>query len=210
MTLSSRSLQCKGEYKLVDWPVFLTILKKQIWHFVLCWNSEIWEWPVPYNKDKDQICLFGIVNLPSHYHLDVYNVSEVQTCWSTSLFDNFSKSNLTLCTVPNRWNLRMASNLHYRQRSNLIVMALLYRCFQCKIITNLWINQSFWWFQQIKFDVLYCDEPVKPESGQYPTLQTKVKFDCLELSIDDCFSKKKMAMSCHGQYFSIGQKQKND
>ncbi len=26
--------------------------------------------------------------------------------------------------------------------------------------------------------ILYCDEPVKPESGKYPTSQTKDKFDC--------------------------------
>ncbi len=36
-----------------------------------------------------------------------------------------------------------------------------------------------------QIDALYCDEPVKPESGQYPTSQTKVNFDCLELSIKD-------------------------
>ncbi len=32
---------------------------------------------------------------------------------------------------------------------------------------------------------MYCAELVKPESGQCPTTQTKVKFDCLGLSIED-------------------------
>ena len=62
-------------------------------------------------------------------------------------------------------------------------MALLSSCLQCKVSTNLWIDQSFWWFQQIKFDTLNCAELVRPESGQCPTTQIKDKFDCLELSI---------------------------
>ncbi len=38
-----------------------------------------------------------------------------------SLIDNFNISNLTLCVVMNRWNLRVASTLQHRWRSNLIV-----------------------------------------------------------------------------------------
>ncbi len=48
-----------------------------------------------------------------------------------------------------------------------VSVALLSRCLQCKMSTNLWIDQSFWLFQHIKFDSLYCADPVKPESGQY-------------------------------------------
>ncbi len=111
----------KGQYKLLDWPVFLMISTNQIWHFVLCQTDKTWEWPVPYNTDKGQIWLFGIVNLPWHYYLHVNNARWVQTCWFDSLFDNFNKSNLTLCTVMNWWNLRVASTLHHIWRSILIV-----------------------------------------------------------------------------------------
>ncbi len=67
---------------------------------------------------------------------------------------------------------------HYSKLTDLtffVAMALLSRFLQCKVSTNLWIDQSFWWFQQIKFFTLYCAEPVKPESGQFPTTQMKVK-----------------------------------
>ncbi len=64
-----------------------------------------------------------------------------------------------------------------------IAMAKLSSCLQCKMSTNLWINQYFWQCQQIKFDTLYYDDPVKSKSGQYHTSQTKVKFVCLEMSI---------------------------
>ncbi len=106
--------------------------------------------------------------LPWHYYLDVYNVREVQTCGLTSLFDIFNKSNLTLFTVLDWWNLRVANTLQHRWRSNLIVwnnqfaIVLLSRCFQLKMSTNWWIDQSFWQSQQIEFNTLYCAEPVKP------------------------------------------------
>ncbi len=100
--------------------------------------------------------------------LHVYNVRELQTCQLTHFFDDVNNSNLTFCTVLNWWNLRVASTLQHRQRSNLIVqncqfaMTLLSRCLQCEGSTNLWINKSFCQFQQNKFDTLYCTEPVKP------------------------------------------------
>ncbi len=34
-----------------------------------------------------------------HYYLHVYNKRPIQTFGLTSLFDDFNKSNLTLCTV---------------------------------------------------------------------------------------------------------------
>ncbi len=59
--------------------------------------------------------------LPWHYHLDVCNARWVQTSGLTSLFNDVNKSNLTLCTVLNWWNLIVASTLQHRQMSNLIV-----------------------------------------------------------------------------------------
>ncbi len=48
-------------------------------------------------------------------------------------------------------------------------------------------NISNWGqFQHIKFVILHCDEPVYPESGQYPTYNTdKDQFYFLILSIED-------------------------
>ncbi len=58
-----------------------------------------------------------------HYNLAVYKTRWVQFCWLNSLFGNLQKSNLTLCTVINHLNLRVASTLHHRQRLNLILFA---------------------------------------------------------------------------------------
>ncbi len=130
MALLSRCLQCKMNTNLwidpsvynLNWPIFLMMSTNQIWHFVLCWTGETWEWSV-------------------------------------------------------------VSTIHHRWRSNMIVwncqfaMTSLSRCFQSEGSTNLWINESFWQFQQNKFDTLCCAEPVQPESGQYPTTQTKVSLD---------------------------------
>ncbi len=59
--------------------------------------------------------------LPWHYYLDVYNARWVKTCKLTSLFEHLNKSNSTLCTGLKQWNLRVASTLQHRHRSNLIV-----------------------------------------------------------------------------------------
>ncbi len=48
-----------------------------------------------------------------HYYLHVYNKRSVQTFGLTSCFDDFNKSNLTLCAVINQWNLRVAGILQH-------------------------------------------------------------------------------------------------
>ncbi len=45
----------------------------------------------------------------------------VQTCGLTSLFENVNISNLTLCTLMNQTNLRVASTLQHNWRSNMFV-----------------------------------------------------------------------------------------
>ena len=190
----------QDEYKFVYWPVLLIVSTNQIWHFVLWWTGETWEWPVPYNTDKGQIWLFGIVILPWHNDLAVYNARWVQTCRFDSLFGNIQKSNLTLCTVMNRWNLRVASTLHHRRRSILIV-------WNCQLKTQQSTNarhcrrDDMWQGGGIsrgddvpqgfnrrgghhrRCQKMWHCRGVKPESGQYPTSQTKVNFDWFELSI---------------------------
>ncbi len=46
---------------------------------------------------------------------------------------------------------------------------------QNKVSSNLWINCLINNFHTLQMDSWYCDEPVEPESGQYPTLQMKIK-----------------------------------
>ncbi len=43
---------------------------------------------------------------------------------------------------------------------------------------NLWINQSYWQNQHIKYDTWYTDEPGIFERCQNLTTKTKVKFEC--------------------------------
>ncbi len=102
----------------------------------------------------------------------------------------------TLCAVLNRWNLRVARTLQHRLRSYLILQKINQKFVvgriigkQCLAILGFglctvgrfWggvpqfvlteINGdvlSFW------LDALCCAEPVKPESGQNTTTQTKV------------------------------------
>ncbi len=45
------------------------------------------------------------------------------------------------------------------------------------------LQQSYGQVQQIKFDTLYCDKTMKPESGQYPTTQTKIVFNCQLMTV---------------------------
>ncbi len=56
-----------------------------------------------------------------------------------------------------------------------------------------------------QFDILCCDEPVEPESGQYPTTQPQVKFDYLELSIEAVIPEKWL---CHvvGSVFQLAER----
>ena len=48
-------------------------------------------------------------------------------------------------------------------------MTLLSAYLQCKVSTNLWINQSYWKFQHIQFDTWNSDESVEPKCAR--TLQ---------------------------------------
>ncbi len=91
----------QDEYKLVDWPVFLTISTNQIWHFVLCWTGETLEWSVPYNTDKGQIRLFGIVN----WRLSLWKIlyiplqSGVIDYQNESIMHNFFMHNFAILLV---------------------------------------------------------------------------------------------------------------
>ncbi len=140
MALLSRCLQCKRWVHTCGLTsLFDNFNISKIWHFVLCWKGKTLEWPVPYNTDKSQIWLFGIGNLPWRYYLDDYNAQWVKTCGLTSLFGNLNKSKLTLCSVLSRWNLRVASILQSRQRSNFIV----WHCpLKTVLVENLVIKQS--------------------------------------------------------------------
>ncbi len=57
--------------------------------------------------------------------------------------DNFNKSNLTLCPVMNQWNLRGASALQHRWRSNLIAWnCQLMTVFPTKWLCHVMVNFS--------------------------------------------------------------------
>ncbi len=116
------------------------------WFTIVCWQGII-------------ICTFTI-----------YNARWVQICGSTSLIDNFNISNLILGTLMNRDNLSVTRTLQHRQ-GHIWIFEFINRNFswvirmqinledqpvhlkaELGVSWNMWINQSYWKFQQITFD----------------------------------------------------------
>ncbi len=130
------STQCG--YNIVDQLVLLEISTNQNWHFVQGWILITWEWPELFNTDRGQIWFFEMTYLRlslGNQKMNRFWVSTsifesriwstkffamalfcgcfqwIQSCGSRSLIDNFNISKLTLFTVMDWDNLRVARTL---------------------------------------------------------------------------------------------------